>query len=417
MDKWKNKQKIIAKIVCLLLSMGLWFYVTNIENPIKTYNLTRVPVEILNKDKLEETGLTLSPNQQFYVSLNVEGNAQDLFSIERNDFKVVVDLSEFTLKNGENKIAVNVKESPANVRIKNSGALTITVYTEEYITKEVPVKSKIEVLSQSSYYIATPIFNPTTVWVSGPQSLVDKVTKVIAEGEESNAIQTIVKNYILTPVDAEDNEITGVEMSQKWAEATIEINEGKTVPIKINTTGQLGDGLRIKSITSSVTEIGITGPENSLDKVTEIGTEVIDLSNITETTNIEVALGIPDNILIHNGENSIIVNIAVEKIQTKEFALDYAITGVAEGFTVVPSTAKVVIQVSAYEELLNSLTEDNFAAILDLASYTQEGTFTVTPKVSLVGVEGINIDTISDISVDIVKDTPAGGDGIEEPQE
>lgn len=417
MDKWKNKQKIIAKIVCLLLSMGLWFYVTNIENPIKTYNLTRVPVEILNKDKLEETGLTLSPNQQFYVSLNVEGNAQDLFSIERNDFKVVVDLSEFTLKNGENKIAVNVKESPANVRIKNSGALTITVYTEEYITKEVPVKSKIEVLSQSSYYIATPIFNPTTVWVSGPQSLVDKVTKVIAEGEESNAIQTIVKNYILTPVDAEDNEITGVEMSQKWAEATIEINEGKTVPIKINTTGQLGDGLRIKSITSSVTEIGITGPENSLDKVTEIGTEVIDLSNITETTNIEVALGIPDNILIHNGENSIIVNIAVEKIQTKEFALDYAITGVAEGFTVVPSTAKVVIQVSAYEELLNSLTEDNFAAILDLASYTQEGTFTVTPKVSLVGVEGINIDTISDISVDIVKDTPTGGDGIEEPQE
>ena len=68
--------------------------------------------------------------------------------------------------------------------------MTITINTEAYSTKEVPVKSKINVISKSSYYVATPIFTPETIIVSGPESLVNKVTKVVAEGEERNAGKT-----------------------------------------------------------------------------------------------------------------------------------------------------------------------------------------------------------------------------------
>ena len=301
MDNWKNKQKIIVQLVCLLLSLGLWIYVTNIENPIKSYELSRVPVEIKNADSLKDAGLALVPNQQFYVNLKIEGNSQDLFSIDKSDFTISVDLNEFVLKNGENKIAVNIENAPSTVKIKNSNGLTITINTEAYSTKEVPVKSKIDVISKSSYYVATPVFSPETIIVSGPESLVNKVTKVVAEGQESNAVKTIVKDYIVIPVDENDKEVTGVQLSQKWAEATIEINEGKTVPIKINTTGALASGLRLKSISSAITEIGITGPESILNSISEIGTETINLSEIKDSTNIDVALGIPDGILIHNG--------------------------------------------------------------------------------------------------------------------
>ena len=53
------------------------------------------------------------------MKLKVEGNTQDLFSIDKSDFKITVDLSEFVLKKGENKIAVNIKEAPSTVKIKN----------------------------------------------------------------------------------------------------------------------------------------------------------------------------------------------------------------------------------------------------------------------------------------------------------
>lgn len=406
MDNWNNKQKVIVQLVCILLSLGLWIYVTNIENPIKSYELNNVPVEILNSDSLKDTGLALAPNQNFYVKLKVEGNTQDLFSIDKSDFKITVDLSEFVLKKGENKIAVNIKEAPSTVKIKNSSGLTITVNTEEYSTKEVPVKSEINVISKSSYYVATPVFSPETVVVSGPESLVNKVTKVIAEGEESNAVKTIVKDYIISAVDDNGNEVTGVQLSQKWVEATIEINEGKTVPIKINTTGTLPNGLRLKSISSDTTEIGITGPEEILNNVSEIGTEVIDLSGIKDSTTVEVALGIPDGISIHNGESSIKVNISIDKGQTKEFTISYSIVGTtAEGLTIIPDSDKVTITVSGYADVLNSLTEANFAAELDVSEYTEAGEYTKVPTVNLVGVDNVNIDSVSEVKLTISKDS------------
>ena len=414
MDNWKNKQKIIVQLVCLLLSLGLWIYVTNIENPIKSYELSRVPVEIKNADSLKDAGLALVPNQQFYVNLKIEGNSQDLFSIDKSDFTISVDLNEFVLKNGENKIAVNIENAPSTVKIKNSNGLTITINTEAYSTKEVPVKSKIDVISKSSYYVATPVFSPETIIVSGPESLVNKVTKVVAEGQESNAVKTIVKDYIVIPVDENDKEVTGVQLSQKWAEATIEINEGKTVPIKINTTGALASGLRLKSISSAITEIGITGPESILNSTSEIGTETINLSEIKDSTNIDVALGIPDGILIHNGENSITVSIVVEKVQTREFTIGYSMIGKQDGINIVPDNNKVTITVSGFEDILNSLTEANFTAELDVSEYTEDGEFSKAPTVNLVGVDNVNIDSISEIKLTVTKDVPTSGDEVQE---
>lgn len=414
MDNWKNKQKIIVQLVCLLLSLGLWIYVTNIENPIKSYELSRVPVEIKNADSLKDAGLALVPNQQFYVNLKIEGNSQELFSVDKSDFTISVDLNEFVLKSGENKIAVNIENAPSTVKIKNSNGLTITINTEAYSTKEVPVKSKIDVISKSSYYVATPVFSPETIIVSGPESLVNKVTKVVAEGQESNAVKTIVKDYIVIPVDENDKEVTGVQLSQKWAEATIEINEGKTVPIKINTTGALASGLRLKSISSAITEIGITGPESILNSISEIGTETINLSEIKDSTNIDVALGIPDGILIHNGENSITVSIVVEKVQTREFTIGYSMIGKQDGINIVPDNNKVTITVSGFEDILNSLTEANFTAELDVSEYTEDGEFSKAPTVNLVGVDNVNIDSISEIKLTVTKDVPISGDEVQE---
>lgn len=417
MDNWKNKQNLIVQLVCLLLSVGLWIYVTNIENPIKSYELSRVPVEIKNADSLKEAGLALSPNQDFYVNLNIEGNNQDLFSVDKSDFKISIDLNEFVLKKGVNKIAVSIEEAPSTVKIKNSTGLTITVNTEAYETKEVPVKSKIDVISKSSYYVATPVFSPEKIIVSGPESLVNRVTKVIAEGEESNAVKTIVKNYMIIPVDENDKEVTGVQLSQKWVEATIEINEGKTVPIKITTTGTLPNGLKLKSITSNITEVGITGPQSILNSITEIGTEVINLSEIKDTTNIEVALSMPEGILIHNSENSVAVNINVEKPITKEFTIEYSVIGKQSGITVSLDTNKVTITVSGFEGILEGLTESNFTAELDLSEYTEEGEFIKSPTVNLVGIDNVIIDNISEVKVTVSKDIPTNGESIEEEVE
>lgn len=415
MDNWKNKQKVIVQLVCVLLSFGLWIYVTNIENPIKSYELNKVPVEIKNSDNLKSSGLTLSPNQNFYVNLKIEGSSQDLFSIDKEDFKISVDLNELVLKKGENKVMVRIEEAPQDIKIKNSTGLTIRINTEEYKTKEVPVKSKINVISKSGYYVATPIFSPDIVLVSGPESLVDKVKSVVAEAEESNAVKTIIKNYTVIPVDDNYKEVIGVQLSQKWVEATIEINEGKTVPIKINVIGTIQNDLKLKSISSDTTEIGITGPKSILDSISEIGTENIDISQIKDNTSIEVKLKIPDGILIHNGQNNINVNILVEKKKTKEFTINYSIIGQQEGISIVPDKNNITIEVIGFEDDINNLTEANFSAQLDVSQYTKEGEYTKAPTVSLVGVNNVIINKVEEIKLIVSKDSATNGDVLEEP--
>lgn len=415
MDNWKNKQKVIVQLVCVLLSFGLWIYVTNIENPIKSYELNKVPVEIKNSDNLKSSGLTLSPNQNFYVNLKIEGSSQDLFSIDKEDFKISVDLNELVLKKGENKVMVRIEEAPQDIKIKNSTGLIITINTEEYKTKEVPVKSKINVISKSGYYVATPIFSPEIVLVSGPESLVDRVTSVVAEAEESNAVKTIIKNYTVIPVDDNYKEVIGVQLSQKWVEATIEINEGKTVPIKINVIGTIQNDLKLKSISSDTTEIGITGPKSILDSISEIGTENIDISQIKDNTSMEVKLKIPDGILIHNGQNNINVNILVEKKKTKEFTINYSIIGQQEGISIVPDKNNITIEVIGFEDDINNLTEANFSAQLDVSQYTKEGEYTKAPTVSLVGVNNVIINKVEEIKLIVSKDNATNGDVLEEP--
>lgn len=404
MDTWKNKQKIIIQLVCVLLSLGLWIYVTNIENPIKSYELKNVPVEILNSNTLQDSGLALVPNQKFYVNLKIEGNTQDLFNVDKDSFKIIVDLSELALKKGANKVLVNIKEAPSSIIIKNSNGLTIDINTEEFAKNDVPVKSDININSKSNYYVATPVFNPQTITVSGAKSLVDKVAKVVAQGKEDDVSKSIIKDYIISAVDENNNEVIGVQLSQKWVEATIEINEGKTVPIKINTTGTLKSELILKSISSDIKEIGIVGPQDILKNISEIGTQEINLSEIKDSTSIDVSLLIPDKISIYNAKKSINVSISIDKTKTKSFTIGYSIIGTAQnGLVITPNSDKITITVSGYSDDLDKLTEKDFDAQLDISQYTEAGEYNKSPEVTLISSNGITINSISEVKLTITK--------------
>ncbi|ETJ34616.1 YbbR family protein, partial [human gut metagenome] len=56
MDKIKNKNKtLIPKLISLLLSLGLWIYISNVENPMRTYEVRNIPVELVNLDSLKNS--------------------------------------------------------------------------------------------------------------------------------------------------------------------------------------------------------------------------------------------------------------------------------------------------------------------------------------------------------------------------
>ena len=419
MDSWKTKQKIIVQVVSLFISIGLWLYVTNTENPIRTVEVSKVPVQLLNANALSDQGIALVPNQNIYVDLKVEGYSQDVYKLNKDDFSIQIDLDEYALKVGDNSIPITIVDTPSNVTVKNTSNLVVTVKIEELIEKDFKVESRIDVAAKVNYYAAQPEIEPETVTVSGPHSLVSQVKEVVVLGQEDNVSEDIVKNYEVIPIDDSGYTVEGVKLSTERVQVIIKVNSGKSVPIKVGTTGSANDNVNITSMELSQDYVEITGPKEVLDSINEIYTENIDLSIITKDSNKEVALIFPDGI-----EKASIsyVTVSIEVEETKEneeneenevtrvFEVEYTTSGLASGLNMTASSNKVKIVLKGSKSKLDSISIENIVASIDLSSITEAGQYTETPAVNITGdVQGVEISNVESVIINITKEEISEG--------
>ena len=416
MDNRKTKQKIIVQIVSLFISIGLWLYVTNTENPIRTVEVSKVPVQLLNANDLSKQGMALVPNQSIYVDLKVEGYSQDVYKLNKDNFSIKIDLAEYALKLGDNSIPITIVDTPSNVTVKNTSNLVVTVKIEEIIEKDFKVESRIDVAAKANYYVAQPQINPETVTVSGPKSLVSQVKGVVVLGQEDNVFEDIVKNYEVVAIGDSGYTVEGVKLSTERVQVIIKVNPGKSVPIKVGTRGNAGYNINIASMELSQNYVEITGPQYILDSISEIYTEAIDLSRITKNSNMKVDLIFPDGIE-KASISYVTVSIEVEEAKesqenevTREFEVEYTTSGWASDFNMTASSDKVKIVLKGSKNKLDSINIENIVASIDLSSITDTGQYTETPAVNITGdAEGVEIISVESIIINVTKEENSEG--------
>ncbi|MBU3104810.1 CdaR family protein [Clostridium gasigenes] len=406
MDKKDKKERIIVPLICLFMSIGLWFYVSNVENTIRQYGLTKVPVEILNIETLKDSKLTLSPNQEFYIDLKLEGS-NEIYKIKKEDFKITVDISEYALKKGGNKMAVNIIESPADLTIKNTNNLNIVVNLEEISEKTIEIKSEISVTPREGYSIAPIEINNKDVKITGAASLVDKVEAVVIRGDVKDAVEDIIGSYDIIPIDSLGKKVEGVELKSKYADVVIKVSKvskGRSIPIKINTVGKLPEDLKLKSIEGSLKTLEIVGAKALVDQVVELQTEKVDLSQVKDNGEVTVGIIVPEGATLLQGEEFITVKVNVVKLVSKDLEIKFSLKGVAEGLTVTPEKPTIIVKVKAFEDEIEAITADKIKAELNVEKFKEEGTFEGTPIIDLVGLNStVSVTTTEKISFKVVK--------------
>ncbi|SDP42687.1 CdaR family protein [Clostridium gasigenes] len=406
MDKKDKKERIIVPLICLFMSIGLWFYVSNVENTIRQYGLTKVPVEILNIETLKDSKLTLSPNQEFYIDLKLEGS-NEIYKIKKEDFKITVDISEYALKKGGNKMAVNIIESPADLTIKNTNNLNIVVNLEEISEKTIEIKSEISVTPREGYSIAPIEIDNKDVKITGAASLVDKVEAVVIRGDVKDAVEDIIGSYDIIPIDSLGKKVEGVELKSKYADVVIKVSKvskGRSIPIKINTVGKLPEDLKLKSIEGSRKTSEIVGAKALVDQVVELQTEKVDLSQVKDNGEVTVGIIVPEGATLLQGEEFITVKVNVVKLVSKDLEVKFSLKGVAEGLTVTPEKPTIIVKVKAFEDEIEAITADKIKAELNVEKFKEEGTFEGTPIIDLVGLNStVSVTTTEKISFKVVK--------------
>ncbi|MEQ8153643.1 MAG: CdaR family protein [Clostridiaceae bacterium] len=399
-EKNHKREQIIIQAICLILSFTLWLYISNVESPVRTYTLDKVPVEILNADVLKNSGLVLEPDQKVYVDLKLEGPSSDVYSVKREQFKITADLQSYALKKGENSIPVEIVDYPSNVNIKNDGFLRVTITVDEYITKTVPVKSDLNITAKQGYYYAEPKLSETTAVVSGPSKLIDSVVKVAAKGEYLNLDSDYVGKAGLSPVDSNNNTVANVDVSPAYVDVSIIVRQLKPVKIKVVTTGSLQGDYSIKSITPESEYVELKGDSSVVEKISSVETEAVDLSKITGTTDVTVKLKFPDGVTSSTEE--INVKVEIEKNISKTMIVPVTVKLLADGLKSSLNKNEVNVTVKGSESSINKLTADMLKAELDLSDL-KEGVYELTPKVTMENLSDVNVADVNKVTVTITK--------------
>ena len=409
-----KEKNLMVKLVCLLLSFGLWIYISNIENPIKQYTITNIPVQIVNLDVLKEDNLTLAPDQNFTISLTIQGTSTNIYSINKSQFTVVANLSNYTLKSGDNSIPVEITNSPNNVNIKNNEVLRINIKLENITEKTMPVKSELNVTTSNSTYVKNISFSTNQITVSGPEETVNEVSKLVVRGNVTANNSTTTASFPVVAVDSSGNVVNDVVLSTNNVQTTITVEKGKLVPIKVQTTGELRAGLTLENIIANPNTIKILGSESVLDSTDEILSEPINLNSITGNETIITNLIVPRNITLLPNENEINVDVKVSGADennsenvingntetTKTFEIPITIEGNLSGYTANLSSNTVTVVLKGAKKELDNLQASNLSCKIDISKLTKEGGV-VSPTVDINNENNVLVDSQNPQTVDV----------------
>lgn len=372
MEEKNKKQQYLVKLACVIAAFFMWIYITNVENPLDNHKVYGVPVKIINTDALAQSKLALLTGSDQTVTLTVKCTTTDYNAVKPDQFSLVVDLGAYVLKKGENRIPVQVVKSPNpdNIKIVNSENLWILINLDDYAEKTVPLKVESEGL-QEGYYAPQPKLTQADALVSGPETYVSKVDKVIAKCDLKNAIGTESFTLPLQAVTDEGTTINQVKVKPEFINVNMEIKKVKTVGINIKTKGNLSKNMVLKSITCIPDKIDIAGDDDALKKVTEIDTEPVDVDELSKGKSVYASLVLPSGIYFVNSDGTVKVTGNFDKGIEKTMDVDIVTQNPSDAFSYTLSNSKVSIQVTGSEDAINALSAGDISCTVDLSNLNE----------------------------------------------
>lgn len=361
-----------AKIMCLFLAVGLWFYIANGGFELQKVS-GGVPLKAVNlADSLavaEDLGT---------VQLSVRPPQGLRKTISPTSFEAFVDLSGLGI--GTYELPVKVSASDTEMQVLEVVPNKIKVTLDHKITKTFSVTPKIEGQVGTGYSSGDSQITPTEVTVSGAEGVVGSISAVVAEIKLGGELSEVRKTVELKALNGNGQVIKNVTIEPKTAEIAIGVSQEadvKTVGVKIKTFNQLKEGYFVKSLTANPSTVVLRGKREVLQPIEYIETKEVDLKDLTANTERNTGLVLPEGATI-DGADSVKIAIIIDSNDTTR-----GMNGIFEFKNLGGnlkldsfSPTKAAVTVKGNAARLSSLTERDVRVIVDLAG-KGEGTFTI----------------------------------------
>lgn len=372
MDKW-FKSKWFVRAISLAFAILLYVF-ASVEQPGQGESarifggqdvmetVKNVPLGIrINEDKYVVSGVPET------VDVSLEGSKSIVTATANSrNFDVFVDLEGL----GKGRHTVEIKygnvSDDLEVYIEPK---TIEVVIEERATEEFDVNVDFINVDKlpAGYELGKLVVEPNKVTITSSKSVIDQIGIVKVFVDVEGLKESINNREVPVNVyDSQGNELR-VRVEPRNVEVSAElINPSKTVPVSVETTGELPKGYTLTSITPKVEEVEVFAKSDILDKIEEVKTEKIDLSKLKESGTIKVGLALPDGAIVPELKKlEVTVELEREKtIDDVPIRIENLGNGQEAAF-VKPDGPSMSITVNGNQETVDQLTADDFEITVD----------------------------------------------------
>lgn len=217
----------ILMIVSLLISFGLWIWVSVEKSPIVQTVISDVPINLdLTGSVPEQLGFQIFGDTNFKVDVTVSGKKYIVSSLDKDDITVTA-VTNYVDSAGEKTLQLKYElaDGAEEFDIVGLSKSYIEVYFDTPKQVELPLQPEftndINSLIPDNCILGDIIFSRQSVTVSGPAAEINRISKAIAKATISEKLEknttlipeiTLVTedntSLIYSSIDGESNDIT-----------------------------------------------------------------------------------------------------------------------------------------------------------------------------------------------------------------
>lgn len=401
--------KSTLKILSLLIAILIWVVVKNVQDPMLVKVITRIPVTIVNESYLASNlEVPLLIEGQDTVNVKVKGRESVVKELTREDFTAIADMTQI----------ISMETTPRMVPVKVSceglldsdisvtpGNIQVDIEEQTSVEKIIAVNTG-DTIPDKNYEVGVLKANPEKVTISGPESIVNKIDRVVAMVDVTGRKETRIElDSELKIYDKNQDELSEKQLSyldlkeikNNKIKVTAEFWKAQNkISVKADISGSPKYGYQVSEIKLVPDTISIAGTDEALQKLAEAGNtleipgSMIDVSGKSSDfeVNIDLSELLPENTkLARDLNSSVIVTVKILPYNSQDFELSATqiqTENIPEDMDLVFGQEKITVRLKGKDEDLKNLKPETVQMKIDLKDY-KEGEYTVPVTVTLPG--------------------------------
>jgi len=368
----QSAEKTVVMIISLVIALFLWGYVIGKVNPLDTVTISDVPVQVLNSESLSDRGLALSGGASYTVSVSIEGTRADISKITASDIVATADLTGYGI--GTNNIKVNVA-APTAVALKSTQPSTVDITIEELISVAKPIEVVYTGTVPAGYETGFLTLEPEQILVSGPASLVNQVATLRVNVDLTQVTETGHRfESSATPVSSGLTPVEGVQLSAGTVKGEVFLCETKDLQLVLNVKGTVAEGFGL--LTDAPETIRIRSASVDLSQIETITTEEIDVTGLSQSQTVPLALVLPEGVEVADGYEELEVFLDVQQIIHRTLEIpssQVTVENLPNSLQAMVSDETIVVEAYGPASVINILEGEDFKLTVDLQNTEQTG--------------------------------------------